>query len=390
MAVVLYNISNKKSLEENVLTLKSKIKTMSAIAVFVTVLTATISAAEVISPVNGAVDVMPGEKLSVNYFEPVNAEEKTVTVNNSTENISVAANENVLTVAYKNMGYGKRYKTVIADSEGQTELVTFFNTGFEKFETIMDFKSGNMDKLWNGKKSQGAEVEADSEALKIISNTKGTVGGRINSSEFNVNASQKNVLTIRAFSENDVDLKIYFSKTGGNGSFSDSFEIPAIKGGEEAEYTVTLGEVEGWNGEIKQFLIEQTTKIDNSLTIKGLKIVTEKEQNTYIGDFDLYSGYETETETIITGGKTEAGTITASLAAIESSEEKTAVLIIAKYRDGFMTGAECVAEDLSDGKTHSAVTVSIDAESGETVKSFLRKGTEDIRIIKECISAEIE
>lgn len=360
-----------------------------AIAVF-TILT-TAYAAEVISPVNEAVGVMPGDKLTVSYSEAVNAGEKTVSVNDSEDGINtVTAEENILTIDFKNMDYGKRYKTVIKNALGETELVTFFNTGFKTFETLLRFGNGNMDRLWNGISTQGASVNADSEELKITSNTKGSVGGRINSSEFEITASEKAVLILKAASEQDVDFKIYFSKTGGNSGFAVCNTLSIEGGGTFKEYQIPLSDVPDWNGKIKQFMLEQTTKSENTVILSSFEIRSPSDQNTYIGDFDLYNAYGTEAEENITGKIAPAGTITASLAAVQSTEEKTVFLLIARYKDGMMTGVNCLVTDISDAVLHSPITVSTEAEAGETVKAFLRKGKEDARILKECISAEIE
>lgn len=365
-----------------------------AIIIGITVATmSTVYSAEVVHPENGAFGVLPGEKLTVNYSEPVNPDEKKISVNDSESNISnVTAEGNILTVEFKDMDEGKRYKTVIKNESGETELVTFFNTGFERFKSLIKFVGGNMDELWNGKSSQGAVVTADESELKIASNTKGSVGGRFNSTEFSLTATSQDVLIIHASSEETVDCKVYFSKTGGNKSFQDYVEINGLKGGGTTEeYRIPLGNIEGYTEEIKQILFEQSTLVENTITITGFEIQTLKNADShFIGDFDLYSGYGSEDETKITGAVAESGTVTASLAAIQSENEKKVFLIIARYRDGVMTGASCVAEDISDGELHSAITVSAEAEAGETVMAFLRRGKEDITVLKECISAEIE
>ena len=75
---------------------------------------------------------------------------------------------------------------------------------------------------------------------------------------------------------------------------------------------------------------------------------------------------------------------------MQSKEEQTVFLIIARYKDGVMTGASCITEDISDKELHSPVTVSAEAESGETVKAFLRRSIDDTSVLKKCISATIE
>ena len=359
---------------------------MCAVGIFAVLATA--DAAEVVFPENGEAGVSPNVKLTVSYPEEVNPSEKTVLVNDSEEGAdTVTADGNILTVGFKNADYGKRYKTVIKNALGETELVTFFNTGFEMFETSLDFGKGNMDKLWNGKSTQGATVDASSDAIKMTSNLKGSVGGRINTTEFDITVSDKDMLEFEASSEEAVDFKIYYSKNGGDRDFLPLAEFGINGGGTTEEYTIPLS---GAEGEIRQFLLEQTTKSANTVTITSFKVRKEKDRDTYTGDFDLYTGYGTEAEKSITGKTAAAGTVTASLAAVQSKEEQTVFLIIARYKDGVMTGASCITEDISDKELHSPVTVSAEAESGETVKAFLRRSIDDTSVLKKCISATIE
>lgn len=349
-------------------------------------------AAEIISPANGAVGVMPGESLTVRYSEAVNIGEKMITVNDSEENIdSVVAEDDILTVNYKNMDYGKRYKTVIKNNLGETELVTFFNTGFTGVEVILGFNDGNMDTLWNGRATGGATVTADVQKLHMISTSDGSYGGRINTTDFSINASDSDEIVLKVASQQDVDFKIYFSAVGGNRGFSSSFDTISIKGGGEfKEYRIPAFTNADWTGEIKQFLFEQTTTSNNTIAISSFEVTKVSNLDTYIGDFELYRDYGTEFEGVVTGQTTTAGQITASLEAVQSTEEESVYLIIAKYRDGVMTGANVANVDISDGQLYSPITVSIDAEAGETVKAFLRKAKNDIRVIKNCILTTIE
>lgn len=351
-------------------------------------------AVEIVSPANGAVGVMPGESLTVRYPEAVNKDEKMITVNDLEENIdSVVAEGDMLTVNYKNMNCGKRYKTVIKNNSGETELVTFFNTGLSDTQNILVFEKGNMDKLWNNKASSGTTVTANEESIEIetAADSYGDYGGRIYTSEFDITASKNDIIIFEATSQEDVDFKIYYSSKGSNKGFTQEFDTIRIEGGgTKGEYRIPLSSYSDWNGEVKQLLFEQTTKCDNTLSISSFKIINVLNQNTYTGDFDLYAEYGTEFENVVTGELTSPGIITASLAAVKSIEEKEIYLIIATYKDGVMTDAKSIKEDISDGQLHSAITVSIEARSGETVKAFLRKGKNDIRVIKNCILTTIE
>lgn len=347
-------------------------------------------AAEIVYPANGAEGVMPNEKLTVSYPDAVNADEKTVEIGGAViARDRIAADGNTLTVDLRDTDYGGRYKTVIKNAGGDTELVTFFNTGFPETSALIAFGKGNMDKLWNGKCSQGASAAADSDKLEMTSTTSGSVGGRINTTEFDLNAADANRITLTASSEKAVQLKIYFSKTGGNKGFTGNLGTLDIVRGFN-EYSIPLSDIPDWDGEIKQFLIEQTTKEDNTVTFGSFEIQSLNKDETRIGEFDLYKDYGTESEEKITGTAAAPGTVTASVAAVQSVREKNILLIIARYRDGVMTGAKCIGADISDGALRSAITVSTETCEGETVKAFLRRGSADIRPLKECISAEIE
>lgn len=340
-------------------------------------------------PENGSIGVLPSEnKMTVTYDQAVDLKNKTVLLNNSEEGIDeITSEEEKLIIKFKQLNQGTRYKVSVNDELGGNDITTFFTTDIVTSNYIAKYESGNLNELYGNKVSNGT-VNVSEESFEFTSSCDGVC--RVYFSDKDINPDTAKKIIISLTSVETVNMKLYFSHSGGHKKFSKDkcFDF-SVKGGETEEIVINATENAEWIETVKQFMIEQSDELENTIKINYFYVMEDIETDTNIGSFGIYSGYNSSEEELITDKLLEAGTVTVALSAIQSKRETGAFLVAVYFKDGKMVDGKCKYISLADKQTAEPAELEFETDGSGYVKAFLRHSMTDIRPIIPHLSTQI-
>ncbi len=326
-------------------------------------------------------------QMSIRYSEAPNALDKTVTVNGSQDNIAeVTADGTDLKITFKELKDGTRYKVVVDDNNAGNDITTFFTTGFPAVVYSLKYEKGNIDKLYKRCNIGTAEVTSDLLEFTTISESRKS-GCKITTNDIDVKAENVDKIVLGVTSEQPVTLNLYYSFEGNDKGFTNYFSF-GLNGGDE-EFVIDTADYPEWDGNIKQFMFEQSEPVLNTIGLKYFYAYSEELHGTKIGSFDIYENYGQANENVITNGEIEGSSATVAVSAAKSSEIESALLVAVFYKDGKIYDGGCCFAILSGDSTAKPMTVNLRTEARGHIKAFLRYGVRDIRNIIPSISTQI-